>query len=192
MDSLSLIITLVAGLAALLFGRRLFWLFVGLVGFLVSFNLATEFLGGQPQWIILLIALVVGILGALLAVFLQYIAVAVAGFLAGGYAVLSLVRLLSLDLNQEWLFWFIFILGGVIGAILILLVFDWALIILSSGVGAATLVQLAELFMELSPALNLILFFLLLIVGIAFQAYTLPAGDTTTRRRIIRRRVREP
>lgn len=192
MDSLSLIITLVAGLAALLFGRRLFWLFVGLVGFLVSFNLATEFLGGQPQWIILLIALVVGILGALLAVFLQYIAVAVAGFLAGGYAVLSLVRLLSLDLNQEWLFWFIFILGGVIGAILILLVFDWALIILSSGVGAATLVQLAELFTELSPALNLILFFLLLIVGIAFQAYTLPAGDTTTRRRIIRRRVREP
>ena len=191
MDSLSLIITLIAGLAALLFGRRLFWLFVGLVGFLVSFNLATEFLGGQPQWIILLIALVVGILGALLAVFLQYIAVAVAGFLAGGYAVLSLVRLLSLDLNQEWLFWFIFILGGVIGAILILLVFDWALIILSSGVGAATLVQLAELFTELSPALNLILFFLLLIVGIAFQAYTLPAGDTTTRRRIIRRRVRE-
>ena len=191
MDSLSLIITLIAGLAALLFGRRLFWLFVGLVGFLVSFNLATEFLGGQPQWIILLIALVVGILGALLAVFLQYIAVAVAGFLAGGYAVLSLVRLLSLDLNQEWLFWFIFILGGVIGAILILLVFDWALIILSSGVGAATLVQLAELFTELSPALNLILFFLLLIVGIAFQAYTLPVGDTTTRRRIIRRRVRE-
>lgn len=191
MDSLSLIITLVAGLAALLFGRRLFWLFVGLVGFLVSFDLATEFLSGQPQWIILLIALAVGIIGALLAVFLQYIAVAVAGFMAGGYAVFSLMQLLNLDINQEWLYWFILILGGVIGAILILLVFDWALIILSSGVGATTLVQLAERFTELSPAINLILFFLLLIVGIAFQAYTLPAGDTTTRRRIIRRRVRE-
>jgi hypothetical protein len=191
MDSLSLIITLVAGLAALLFGRRLFWLFVGLVGFLVSFNLATEFLSGQPQWVILLIALLVGIVGALLAVFLQYIAVAVAGFMAGGYAVFALMQLLNLDINQEWLYWFILILGGVIGAILILLVFDWALIILSAGVGAATLVQLAERFTELSPALNLILFFLLLIVGIAFQAYTLPAGDTTTRRRIIRRRVRE-
>lgn len=191
MDSLSLIITLLAGLGALLFGRRLFWLFVGLVGFLVSFNLATEFLSGQPQWIILLIALIVGLVGALLAVFLQYIAVAVAGFLAGGYAIFSLMQLLNVAINEAWLYWFILILGGVIGAILVLLVFDWALIILSAGVGAATLVQLAERFTELSSPLNLILFFLLLIVGIAFQAYTLPAGDTTTRRRIIRRRVRE-
>ena len=190
MDSLSLIITLIAGIAALLFGRQLFWLFVGLVGFLVSFDLATEFLIGQPQWLILLIALLVGVVGALLAVFLQYIAVAVAGFLAGGYAVFSLMQLLNLDINQAWLYWFILILGGVIGAILLLLVFDWALIILSASVGAATLVQLAERFTELSSTLNLILFFLLLIVGIAFQAYTLPA-DTTTRRRIIRRRVRE-
>jgi len=192
MDTLSLIITLLAGLGALLFGRRLFWLFVGLVGFLVSFNLATEFLGGQPQWVILLIALLVGLVGALLAVFLQYIAVAVAGFLAGGYAMFSLMQLFNLDINEAWLYWFIVILGGVIGAILVLLVFDWALIILSAGVGASTLVQLTEQLMELASPLNLILFFLLLIVGIAFQAYTLPAGDTTTtRRRIIRRRVRE-
>lgn len=191
MDSLSLIITIAAGVAALLFGRRLFWLFVGLVGFLVSFNLATQFLGGQPQWIILLIALLVGIVGALLAVFLQYIAVAVAGFLAGGYAMFSLLQLLNLDVNQEWLSWFVFILGGVIGAILVLVLFDWALIILSSSVGAAALVQVTEIFVELTPTVNLIVFVLLLIVGIAFQAYTLPAGETTTRRRIIRRRVRE-
>lgn len=191
MDSLSLIITIAAGVAALLFGRRLFWLFVGLIGFLVSFHLATQFLDGQPQWIILLIALLVGIVGALLAVFLQYIAVAVAGFLAGGYAMFWLLQLLNLDVNQEWLSWFVFILGGVIGAILVLLLFDWALIILSSGVGAATLVQVTEIFTELTPTINLILFVLLLVVGIAFQAYTLPAGETRTRRRIIRRRVRE-
>lgn len=192
MDTLSLIITLAAGLAALLFGRQLFWLFVGLVGFLVSFNLATEFLGGQPQWIILLIALVVGILGALLAVFLQYVAVGIAGFLAGGYASFALLRLLELEVNQDWLSWVVFIIGGIVGAILVLLIFDWALIILSSGVGAATLVQLTELFTDLSPTVNLVLFVLLLIVGIAFQAYMLPTGDATTRRRIIRRRVREP
>ena len=139
MSSLSLVVMVLAGLAALLFGRQLFWLFVGIVGFLVGFELATRLITGQPDWIILLIALVAGLLGALLAVFLQYVAVAVAGFLAGGYALFTLLRTLDLMPDMEWARWGLLIVGGIIGAALILLLYDWALIVLSAGTGAATL-----------------------------------------------------
>lgn len=185
MPSGTLIITVLAGLAALLFGRQLFWLFVGIVGFIVSFNLVPQYLTGQPEWMILLISLGAGLLGALLAVFLQYVAVGIAGFLAGGYAVFVILRLLDAP-GSGWFLWTLIILGGVLGAVLVLMLYDWALIILSASVGATTLVQLADL----SPLLTFLLFFGLLIVGIAFQAAMLRRSGAPVRRTIIRRRTR--
>jgi hypothetical protein len=189
MSTATPIITLITGLAALLFGRQLFWLFVAIVGFIVSFNLAREFLVDQPDWMILLIALVIGLLGALLAVALQYVAAAIAGFLAGGYALFSLLNILEINIGQEWLSWVVFILGGIIGALLVLLLFDWALIILSAGLGATTLVQLLGQFTDLSSLLRLLAFLILLVVGIAFQAYLLPSDEPPRRRITVIRRV---
>jgi hypothetical protein len=182
MTTVSLIVTILAGLAALFFGRQLFWLFVGIVGFAVSFSLATELLTGQPDWLILLIALVVGVLGAVVAMFLQYIAVGVAGFLAGGYAVFSLIRIIDV-VGPVWLIWLFIILGGVIGAALVLLLFDWALIILSASTGAALLAQV----IEFPPLITTVVFLVLLAVGIAFQAYMLSGAETTTHRRVVHR-----
>jgi hypothetical protein len=165
------LLTVLAGFAILLFGRSLFWLFVGVVGFIVAFELASQYLTAQPEWVILLIAVLAGLIGALLSVFVQYSVVAVAGFLAGGYLVQSLLRSLEVA-SPDWLLWVGLIIGGIVGAILVLVVFDWALVLLSAITGATMLVQMLEL-----PAIfEIVIFASLLIIGVAFQVYMMPRG----------------
>jgi len=55
--------SIVLGIILLLFGRKLFWFFVGVIGFLTGVLLATHYLQGQPEWVILIIALIAGVLG---------------------------------------------------------------------------------------------------------------------------------
>lgn len=159
------IVRILVGVALLILGRRLFWLFVGLVGFVAGITLATQFLSGQPDWLVLVIALVAGLLGVLLALFLQQLAVGVAGFVAGGYIIVNLLSMLMAETDQL-LYWLIFLIGGIIGAVLVILLFDWALIVLSSLTGATLIVQAAGL----NPTLTLVLFVVLLVVGFVIQA----------------------
>lgn len=183
MTTLSMIITIGAGLAVLLFGRQLFWLFVAVAGFAVGFQLAENFLGTQPDWVILLIAVLVGVLGALLAIFLRYVAVAVAGFTSGAY--LGTLLLPWLGTNTDWMYWILFISGGVIGALLLMLLFDWALIGLSAVTGASMLVTLTNF----SPTIQFGLFLVLVIVGIVVQFYLWPEEDGVRRRTAVRPRT---
>src|SRR5205823_14268624 len=78
------IISVVIGAAILLFGRKLFWLFVAALGFAVGLEMAAYFMREPPQWMTLLVALGCGVIGALLAILLQKLAIAIAGFIAGG------------------------------------------------------------------------------------------------------------
>lgn len=158
------IVRILAGIVLLTLGRKLFWLFVGVAGFVFGFVLATRFLSGQPDWIVLVIALVVGLVGVLFALFLQRLAVGVAGFIAGGYILINLLNALGWQTGQ--LAWLPFVIGGIIGAVLVLILFDWALIILSSLTGATLIVQTLH-FGSLIMALG---FIVLLVVGIMIQA----------------------
>ncbi len=83
------IIYLVVGIILVTSGRKLFWLFVACIGFIIGFEYGGNLTGIKDQWIILSIAFGTGILGALLAIFLQGVAVSVAGFLIGGYAAIN-------------------------------------------------------------------------------------------------------
>src|SRR6266446_5668105 len=78
------IISALIGAVILLFGRRLFWLCVAAVGFAAGVEIAPHLVHEPSTLLALTIALVLGFIGALLALFLQKIAIAVAGFLAGG------------------------------------------------------------------------------------------------------------
>ena len=95
--TLSPLINFIIGLAVLLFGRHLFWLFVAVAGFVLGVMIAPQLLPGQPDWLILLVALVLGLVGLLLAVVVQQIAIALAGFIFGGYALLSLLAAVGLS-----------------------------------------------------------------------------------------------
>ena len=131
------ILRILAGLLLLFLGRRLFWLFVGVIGFVAGMTFGTQFFAGQPEWVVLVVAILSGLIGIFLAFFLQRIAVAVAGFLAGALLATNFLSGISLSVPPL----FPMIIGGIIGAILLSLVFDWALIFLSSATGAALIVQ---------------------------------------------------
>jgi hypothetical protein len=158
------IFTVIAGVLLLLLGRHLFWLFVGIIGFIAGMNLAAQYLAGQSDWVIIVVGLVAGLIGALLAVFFQRIAVAVAGFLAGSYLTAYLLASLGVDMAQfEGI---VTIIGGILGAILVFVLFDWALILLSSLVGSSLIVPV----LTADPQLQLILFIVLAVIGILVQA----------------------
>jgi hypothetical protein len=125
---------LLVGALLLFFGRRLFWVFVGAIGFVAGVHIAGRLAAEQPELLRLLFALGLGLIGALVAVLLQRIAVAVAGWIAGGYLAYRLA--VGFGLEPEWLRWAAFIVGAVVAALLVSLLFEWALIVLSALTGA--------------------------------------------------------
>ena len=170
-DTPSALLGLVAGALLLIAGRRLFWLFVGLVGFFAGLRFAPIVLSGQPEWMQWLVAALFGLAGMFLAIVLQRVAVAIAGFLVGG---LFVADLLGIDFAQPGLAeLLIFVLAGVVVAVLALWLFEGALIVLSSLVGAGLIVDALDVSSEIS---NLALLGLT-VLGIAIQA-----GITARRR----------
>ena len=158
-----MLLRILAGIGLLIMGRRLFWLFVGLIGFIWGMHLASHFFSGQPGWMVVAIALMAGILGALFALLLQRLAVGLAGFLAGAYIVVSLLHVTGWGTRMDWL---LFLIGGIIGTILIMVLFDWALIILSSLVGAGLVTGT----FHVDYSVKTLLFIVLLAVGIVIQS----------------------
>jgi hypothetical protein len=137
------ILTLIAGLALLTLGRKLFWLFVGALGFVVAMALASQLLEIETEWVVVLIGLIAGAIGTVLAITLQRVAIGVAGFLAGGYLLLSALNLLGLEPGSAA--WQPFLIGGIVGAIAAFPLFEWALIFVSSLAGAFVIAQSFEL-----------------------------------------------
>src|SRR5690348_8281226 len=133
----------IAGGLLLVFGRKLFWLFVAIVGFATGLAFAERLFSAQPEWVQLVIGIGFGIVGAILAYFFQEIAIAVGGFLAGAYIALVLVNSLGGNPSSAMngMAWVAFFVGGILGAILAFMLFDWALIILSSLSGALLITE---------------------------------------------------
>ncbi len=157
------IINILLGLGLLVSGRKLFWLFVATIGFVAGVQLTLRVWSG-PEWMAILIGLVVGALFASLAMFIKSLAIGIAGFLAGGSILLGLAGIFKLDTGALALV--IYIVGGIIGILLLSMLFDWALIILSSLAGAALVTQVANL----SAALGGLAFLVLAGIGIAIQS----------------------
>jgi len=127
------------GVALLTSGRKLYWLFVGALGFAAASYLTTQYLEDMNRWIVLGISMGAGIVGALLALWMQGFALGLAGFLGGGQLAMSLIAFLGFD-SGPW-GWMPFLVGGMIGVVLLLSLFDWALIMLSALGGASLIVQ---------------------------------------------------
>jgi hypothetical protein len=162
-------VTLLVGLAVLLLGRRLFWLFVGAAGFAVGLHVAPAVLNG-PEWLMVVFALVLGILGAVLAIFFQWLAIGLAGFAAGVHG--GLAAAAALGFSGQWL-WAVVFVAGIVVAALALWLLDPILILLSALVGAALLSPLAPV----SATVRLWLFIGLAVVGIAIQVSLLAPPD---------------
>src|SRR5437762_12595756 len=128
------ILSILIGVVILLFGRKMVSLCVAAIGFAAGVELAPHLVQDPSALLSLTIALLLGIIGALLALFLQKIAIAVFGFLAGGKLAGAIAAAFFVHYAQYSAV--IFVVGGLIGALLLLTFFDLALIVISSLIGA--------------------------------------------------------
>jgi hypothetical protein len=94
----------------------------------------------------------------------------VLGFLAGGKLASAIAAAFFVHYSQYSAI--IFVLGGIIGAFLLLFLFDWALIVVSSLIGA----HLIQNAISLPPSGSIIVFLGLAVVGIVVQAASLRRG----------------
>jgi hypothetical protein len=136
---------------------------VAAVGFAAGFELAPRLFHEPTPLLMLTIALVLGFIGALLAVFLQKVAIAIAGFLGGGKLATALAA--AFFIEHAHYFAITFLIGGILGALVLLMLFDWALIFLSALVGA----HLIQRTIALPAAGQTILFIVLAAVGVLVQ-----------------------
>jgi hypothetical protein len=166
---------IVLGAVLLVVGRRLFWLLVATLGFLFAFTLVERMAPESPEPLHWVLAIAAGVVGAVLAIFAQQLAVGAAGMLFGAYVALWIVEGYAIDLGGwEWI---ALLAGGVLGAVLALLVLDTALVVVSSILGASLLVGAARL--DGLPAV--VLFAFLVVIGVAVQ--TRSGGALPARRR---------
>lgn len=182
---------IIVGGLLLVFGRRLFWVALGVAGFVIGWQLGTE-LSGMPgahvagarlgvegaETLRLGFAVVFGLVGIVLAFAAQRIAVLLAGIALGGLGVLWLLEPFAADLGG-WI-WAFAAIGAVAGVVLVGVLFSLALVIVSSWIGAGLVTE------GLGPvdAHRLWLFAGLLVVGLLVQGL----GGGPRRRRA--RRVR--
>jgi len=138
----------IAGGLLLLFGRKLFWLFVAIVGFLVGMTFIPELLPEQPDQVVFAISLIAGLLGALLSVLLQKFAVGIAGFVAGAYVAYYFINTISINIGDYQ--WLAILAGALIGAVMAGSMMDWALILVTSASGAVAITQNLPLGMPIS------------------------------------------
>jgi hypothetical protein len=157
------IVSVAIGIAVLLFGRKIFWLLVAAVGFAAGVELAPWLVHEPSSVLVMTAALVLGFVGALLALFLQKVAVAIVGFVAGGRLAVAIIA--AFIVQHQGSFALAFLIGGIIGALILLLLFDWALVVLSSLVGA----YMISSAITLPPTGATIIFIVLTIIGIVVQ-----------------------
>lgn len=157
------ILTILLGIVVLVAGRKLFWVTVGVAGFMFGLLLTFNVLQDQPAWLTLVLALVIGLVGAFVAVIVQKAVVALAGLLIGGYLFASLLVAWNPAL-AEWQ-WLAFIIGAVIGFVVMIAIFEVGLVILSAMLGAVLILQV----INLESWLEGLLLIVMVMVGVLIQ-----------------------
>jgi len=157
------LIHVAAGIFLLVGGRKFFWFFVGAIGFITGLTFADQIPAVDSPVIILATGIILGIIGIVIALFMQSFAIFAGGFLAGSYIAYMIVA--SFGLIPRELFWIAYIAGGIAGAILLFFLFDWALIALSSIAGASIIINT----FTLDPEIETVIVIVLALSGIFIQ-----------------------
>jgi len=169
MDWIVLILSAVAGLILLFAGRRFFWLAAAMVAFLFVFNVFDNLFGGG--WLGLIVAFIIGAVFAWLATKFVKIVGYFVGALAGAVGLPLFLGMFGI--NWGWLL--MALIGAVVGFLLMMFLFDWGLILLTSWAGAnAVAGQVNERF-TLGTAVASLLFLVLIAAGIIVQSRELKA-----------------
>ncbi len=165
-DEYGAIFVLAAGLFSVFFGRRTFWVFLAIAGFLAGRWLGFLLLDGQSSWVRDTLALVLGITVGLAALLLQRwlsLLVGFVGFLLLGYV---LVTPFEVSVAVQW---GVAVVLGLCGAVLTYYLFDWTLVLMSALVGAAVALLGLRALGTFPGEVGVVLFLLLAVAGVWYQ-----------------------
>lgn len=156
------VFVLLAGGLLLLFGRKLYWVVLAVAGFAVGVWVGREVFPPEPIWLLIGLAIFLGVVAAVLGIFLQRLALRAAGIITGGLLGYILADAFFI---KPWPLAGL-ALGCLFGFWLVLRLFDWALILLSSFSGAALIVYR----LPLEPAPLFVASLILALLGMAVQS----------------------
>lgn len=158
-------VLVVVGALLLVFGRRLYWLALAGLGFAVALHLSRQHLSFDSAQQEILVGVVAGLLGGILAVVAQQLAVRIAGFVLGGWGTLFAVQTLWPDIALLVLV-ILAAAGAGLGFLFAAKLFELALVLVTSVVGALLIAQ----HLHLQPSEQAIVWLVLVLVGIAIQS----------------------
>lgn len=155
------ILLILSGIIMLILGRKLFWLFIGIAGFLAGLEFAAFLLPDRPLWVLLLVGISLGLVGVVAAILVQRVGFALAGFYGGAYLLFMAAQSSGIGADSI----IPPLAGGVIGGLVAILIMDWALILLSSLAGSGAIVT----GLGLEHTIGAVLFVIVAAVGVAVQ-----------------------
>jgi hypothetical protein len=130
----------VIGGILLFLGRELNFLFAAAMAAFIGFRLSPRLPAQWPPWGDIAFVATLALVAAIIALINERIGYFLSGFLAGGFFLIEYFAP-----NASTLPAIPFIVGGVIGSLILGLLTEWAMILVSSGIGAAYVLNLFRL-----------------------------------------------
>lgn len=164
MNTLTPILSLLAGLVLLFAGRKVIWLAAALTAYLFSYNLLQNLFGNSLAGFIA--ALVIGLIFAWLALHFVKTVGFIIGALAGAVGLPVLLGLFGV--TASW--WILALIGAIVGILLVSIAFNWGLILMTAWLGANAVTGFVAHLAAAGAAASGVIFIVLLVVGILVQA----------------------
>ena len=154
----------IIGGVILFLGHELNFIFAAGIAALIGFRLTPHLPPQWPSWSYAAFMLTLAVIAAILTLLNERAGYFVSGFLAGGYLLVEYFapNVLTLPLLP-------FFIGGIIGALVLGFLTEWALIIVSAGIGASYVLNL----FRLNPTAEILVGSGLFIVGALVQVVTM-------------------
>ena len=167
-----LIIRGVIGGILLFLGRELNFLFAAAMAALIGFRLVPLLPANRPSWADIAFVLTLAVIAALIVLLNARVGYFLSGFLAGGYFLAEYYLP-----GGGLLPWIPFLVGGVIGSLILGLLTEWALILVSAAIGARYVLNL----FRMDPTAEILIGAGLFIVGALTQVIIMQAQKHSER-----------
>ncbi len=162
------VVLLVLGVVVLVYGRRLFWAFGALVGFLIGLAVAPGLLGSIDPNIRPLIIFALAVLLAVVAASLQRTIIQIAGGI--GFAMVGWSLLAN---ATDTVRYGVTLVMFVVGLLLALRLSDWGVLLASALLGAVAIINALGSFIDIPTGISAIVFLALAGFGIYQQSRSL-------------------